>query len=134
MRPFTAVLLALSIVGPALAEDVAEPRSGTKFAVKDGDTFLLGVGLRTKTIAKVKVYAIGLYVADTAISGPLKRKAGSAERYRELVDGDFKKKVVMKFLRDVSTDQIRDAFRDSLKGAGGKAEVWISYFSDIRSG
>lgn len=50
------------------------------------------------------------------------------------MDGDFKKKVVMKFLRDVSTDQILDAFRDSLKGAGGKAEVWISYSSDICSG
>jgi hypothetical protein len=69
--------------------------------------------LRTKTIAKVKVYAIGLHAADTAISGPLKGKAGSAELYRELVNGDFKKKVVMKFLRDVSNDQIRDAFRDS---------------------
>lgn len=73
MRPFSAVLLALSIVGPTLAEDVAEPRSGTKFAVKDGDTLLLGVDLRTKTIAKVKVYAIGFYGADTAISGPLNR-------------------------------------------------------------
>jgi hypothetical protein len=134
MRRFIAVLLALSIVGPALAEDVAEPKSDTKFATKNGDTSLLGVGLRTKTIAKVKVYAIGLYVADAAISGPLRGKAGSAELYRELVNGDFKKKVVMKFLRDVSSDQIRDAFRESLKGAGGKTEAWISYFSEIRNG
>jgi hypothetical protein len=43
-------------------------------------------------------------VADTATSGPLKGKTGSAELYRELVNGDFKKKVVMKFLRDVSSD------------------------------
>jgi hypothetical protein len=55
-------------------------------------------------------------MADTAISGPLKRKAGSGELYRELVDGNFKKKVVMKFLRDVSTDQIRDAFWGLLEG------------------
>jgi Chalcone isomerase like len=68
MRRFIAVVLMLSIVGPGLAQDVAEPRSGTKFATKDGDTSLLGVGLRTKTIAKIKVYAIGLYVADTATS------------------------------------------------------------------
>jgi Chalcone isomerase-like len=129
-----AALLALSVVGPALAQDIVEPRSGAKFAAKDGDASLLGVGLRTKTIAKVKVYAIGLYVVDSAISGPLKGKAGTTELYRELVDGNFKKKVVMKLLRDVSTEQIRDAFRDSLKGVGGKTDVWVGYFNDIRSG
>ena len=134
MNRLIAALLALSVVGPALAQDVVEPRSGAKFAEKDGDASLLGVGLRTKTIARVKVYAIGLYVADSAISGPLKGKAGTTELYRELVDGDFRKKVVMKFLRDVSTEQIRDAFRDALKGVGGKADVWIGYFNDIRSG
>jgi len=134
MNRLVVALLVLSLGAPALAQDVAEPRSGVKFASKDGDTSLLGVGLRTKTIAKVKVYAIGLYVADSAISGPLKSTAGTAELYHELQNGDFRKTIVMKFLRDVSTDQVRDAFRDSLKGVGGKTEVWISYFNDIRSG
>jgi chalcone isomerase-like protein len=136
MNRFIAVLLVLSVVRPALAQahDVIEPKSGAKFAAKDGDTSLLGVGLRTKTILKVKVYAIGLYVADSAASGPLKGKFGSAVFYRELVSGDFKKMVVMKFLRDVSTDQIRDAWREVLKGAGGRADAWIGYFNDIRSG
>ena len=134
MNRLIVALLVLSVVSPALAQDVVEPKSGAKFASNDGDASLLGVGLRTKTIAKVKVYAIGLYVADSAISGPLKGKAGTTELYRELVNGDFKKKIVMKFLRDVSTGQIRDAFRDSLKGAGDKTDVWINYFSDIRSG
>jgi chalcone isomerase-like protein len=134
MKQLLAALFVLSVVGSALAQEVIEPRSGTKFAVKDGDTSLLGVGLRTKTIAKIKVYAIGLYVADTAISGPLKGQAGTPDLYRELVNGDFKKKVVMKFLRDVSTDQIRDAFKDSLKGTGSNTDVWITYFNDIHSG
>jgi len=128
-----ALLLIFFAVGPALAQEIAEPKTGTKFAVKDGDTSLLGAGLRTKTIAKVKVYAIGLYVADSALVGPLKGKAG-ADLYGELVNGDFKKTVVLKFVRNVSTDQIRDAFRDSLKGAGSKAEPWIAYFNDLRSG
>jgi len=129
-----ALLLALSVAGPALAQEIAEPKTGTKFIVKDGNTSLLGVGLRTKTIAKVKVYAIGLYVADSALAGSLKRKAGTADLYRELVDGDFRKKVVLKFLRNVSTDQIRDAFRDSLKGEGNKTELWVAYFDDVRTG
>jgi hypothetical protein len=133
-RLFAALFVLSVLVGPVFAQDISEPRSGAKLAVKEGDTSLLGIGLRTKTMLKVKVYVIGLYVADSAISGPLKGKAGTPELYRELVNGDFKKTVVMKFLRDVSTDQIRDAFRDSLKSAGDKAEGWISYFSDIRSG
>ena len=136
MNRLLGVLLVLSVLGlgPVQGQEVAEPKSGTKFAAKDGDSVLLGVGLRTKTFAKIRVYAIGLYVGDAATAGPLKGKAGTAEVYRELVEGDFKKKVVMKFLRDVSSDQIRDAFRDSLKGAGGKTETWISYFNEIHSG
>ena len=134
MKHLLAFLFALFIFVPTFAQDVAEPKSGTKFAAKDGDTSLLGVGLRTKTFAKVKVYAIGLYVADAEIAGPLKGKAGTPELYRQLVAGDFKKKVVMKFLRNVSKDQIQEAFRDSLKGSGGKAEDWIAYFGEVRSG
>jgi Chalcone isomerase-like len=129
-----AVLLGFFLTCYSTAQEIVEPRSGTKFATKEGDTSLLGVGLRTKTIAKVKVYAVGLYVADSAISGPLKGKAGSSDLYRELVNGDFKKMVVMKFLRDVSTSQIRDAFSESMKGAGGQSQEWINYFTDIRSG
>ena len=90
--------------------------------------------MRTKTFAKVKVYAIGLYVANSAISGTLKAKAGTADFYRELQNGDFKKTIVMKFVRSVSTDQIRDGFRDSLKGVGGRTDEWVSYFSGLRSG
>lgn len=127
-----AVLMVLA-AGTALAQEVTEPRSGVKFAAKREDTSLLGVGLRTKTFAKVKVYAIGLYVADTSIAGPLKGKAGSPELYTELVNGDFKKTIVMKFVRDVSTSQIRDAFHESLKG-GGKTDDWINYFTDTKSG
>ena len=130
----TIVMLLICTVGLALGEDIVDSRSGTRFATKDEDTSLFGIGLRTKTIAKVKVYAIGLYVADSAIAGPLKDKAGKPELYRELVAGDFKKRVVLKFVRDVSAEQIRDAFRDVLKGTGAKGEEWISYFTDFRSG
>jgi hypothetical protein len=134
MKRLLAILFVLFVIGSTLAQEVTEPKSGVKFAVKDGDTSLLGAGLRTKTMLKVKVYAVGLYVADSAIAGPLKGKAGTGELYRELVDGNFKKKLVMKFLRDVSAEQIRDAFRESLKGAGSKTDLWVNYFGDVRSG
>jgi hypothetical protein len=41
----------------------------------------------------------------------------------------------MKFVRDVSTDQIRGAFRESLKGAeGAKVDLFVGYFSDTKVG
>jgi len=128
------LLFLFAAVPAALAQQIAEPKTGAKFAAKDQDASLLGVGLRTKTMLKVKVYAIGLYVADSALAGPLKGKAASPDLYRELVTGDFPKKVVMKFVRDVSTSQIRDAFHESLANAGPKAQEWINYFNEIRSG
>jgi hypothetical protein len=134
MKRLLVVLLFISLIVPAMAQDIIEPKSGVKFTAKDGDTSLLGVGLRTRTIAKVKIYAIGIYVADAEIAGPLKGKAGTPDLYRQIVAGDFKKKVVMKFLRNVSKDQIREAFRDSLKGLGVKTDGWIAYFNDVQSG
>ena len=128
------VFLLLLLAVPALAQEIAEPKTGVKFTAKDQDASLLGVGLRTKTMLKVKVYAAGLYVADSALGDPLKGKASSPDLYRDLVAGNFPKKVVMKFVRDVSTSQIRDAFRESLGNAGPKAEEWINYFAEIRSG
>jgi Chalcone isomerase-like len=131
-RWLTAGLLLVSIAGLGAAQDITEAKSGLKFAVKDGDMTLLGAGLRTKTMLKVKVYAIGLYVADSAIAGTLKGKAETPALYAELVNGDFKKQVVMKFVRGVSKDQIQDAFHETLNG--GKADVWIQYFGAIHSG
>ena len=40
----------------------------------------------------------------------------------------------MKFVRDVSASQVREAFQDALKGVGGKTNEWVAYFGDIRSG
>jgi hypothetical protein len=133
MKHLTAVLL-LCLVVHALAQEVTEPRSGVKFAAKEGDATLLGTGLRTKTMLKVKVYAIGLYVSDAAVSGPLKGKAATPDLYRELLSGNFKKYVVMKFVRDVSAGQIRDAFRESMREAGPRVEDWLNNFNDLRSG
>jgi len=132
-RLIIAALLMVSMAGAAPAQEVVEPKSGVKFATKDGDTILLGAGVRTKTVLRVKVYAAGLYVADAAVAGPLKGKPGTPDLYKELVNGDFKKMIVMKFVRDVSTDQIRDAFHESLKGAGA-VDQWINYFTGVKSG
>ena len=134
-RPAT-LLLALALAAPAVAQEIAEPKSGVKFAAKSGDMSLLGVGLRTKTMLKVKVYAVGLYVADSALAGPLaahKGKANTPAFYKELVWGDFGKQIVMKFTRGVSTDQIRGAFRETLQGTS-KLDQFLGYFGETKEG
>jgi hypothetical protein len=138
MRSIVAVFLAGSLVGTAVAQEIAEPRSGVKFAPKMGPTSLLGLGVRTRMMGRVKVYAAGLYVADSALTGPLapyKGQTSAPAFYQALVSGDFEKAIVLKFVRDVSTDQVRDAFRDSLKSANGaKVDLLLSYFNDTKNG
>jgi hypothetical protein len=133
-----AVLVSLSIASIAPAQEVKEPRSGVSFAEKDGSSSLLGTGVRTRTMLKVKVYAIGLYVDDAALSGPLaahKGKGASPELYRDLVWGDFPKHVVLKFTRDVTTSQIQGAFREALPAADkARVDAFVSYFGDTKVG
>jgi hypothetical protein len=87
---------------------------------------------------KVKVYAVGFYVADSALAGPLaahKGKLGTPAFYRDLVGGDFSKQITMKFTRDLSAGQIQGAFRDTLGAAeGSKVELFVRFFPDLKSG
>ena len=125
-------------VEPAAAQDVTEPGSGVKFAAKKGDLSLLGVGLRTRTIFQVKVYAIGLYVADSALAGPLaahKSAPASPALYRDLVRGDFPKELHLKFVRDVDQSAIQEAMRESLGGADkARLDGFVAYFPAIKTG
>ena len=138
MRTPALLLTACCFASFAAAEDVKEPKTGVSFAAKDGSSSLMGVGLRTKTMLKVKVYAIGLYVDDAALAGPLaahKGKTSSPEFYRDLVWGDFSKHVVLKLVRDVSTSQIQGAFREALPGANqARVDAFASYFGDTKVG
>ena len=134
---FAYILLSLSIPTGTIQE-VIEPGSGVRFAVKRGDLSLLGVGVRTRTWFKVKVYAIGLYVADSALSGPLavhKGTLGNPAFYKDLISGDFPKEVRLKFTRDVSRGAIQEAMREALTGANrARIDTLVSYFPEIKAG
>jgi hypothetical protein len=133
LRQLALALLAFALAVPVHA-DVAEPRTGVQFPEKIGDMSLLGIGLRTKTILKVKVYAVGLYVADAALAGPLKGKSGP-DLYRELVWGDFPKEIHLRLVRDVSASQMQEAIREALEKADkARTDQFASYFGDIKTG
>ncbi len=133
------VVLALAEAGAAADLTWTEPKSGAAFDVsKDGMT-LLGAGLRVKKVLfTFKAYAVGLYVDDAALSGPLaafKGRTSSPEFYQALQTGDFRKEVVLKFLRNIGQKTIQDAMRESLAGADPKTlDQFIAYFPQVKEG
>ncbi len=141
MHRFIAVaaLVAFGLAGAASAQTWTEPKSGAAFAVKKDDLTLLGGGLRVKKMVfTFKAYAIGFYVSDAAIAGPLaafKGKTTSPEFYKELQTGDFKKEAVLRFMRNLSQSRIQEAMREALVGAEPKVlDQFISYFPELKEG
>jgi hypothetical protein len=133
VRTAAAVALVLALAAPSLQADVTEPKSGAAFPDRVGEMSLLGVGLRTKTMLKVKVYALGLYAADSSLPA-LKGKSGDALA-NELVWGDYPKQITMKFLRDLSADQIRGAFDEVLGHTdAAKRQAFLAYFGELKTG
>ena len=141
MNRFIAVaaLVTLGAVESASAQTWTEPKSEVAFPVKKEDMTLLGGGLRVKKIVfTFKAYAVGFYVSDAAVAGPLaafKGKTTSPEFYLALQTGDFKKELVLRFLRNLSQDRIQGAMRESLEGADVKLlDQFVSYFPELKEG
>ncbi len=133
-----AALVAIA-AATARAQSWTEPKSGTSFEVKRDGMTLLGAGLRVKKILfTFKAYAVGLYVDDAALAGPLaayKGKTGSPELYSALQTGDFKKELVLKFLRTLGQNRIQEAMREALVGADAKTlDQFVSYFPEVKEG
>ncbi len=129
----------LAAAGSAPAETWTEPKSGTAFEVRKDGMTLLGAGLRVKKILfTFKAYAVALYVDDAALAGPLaayRGKTASPEFYQALQTGDFRKEVVLHFLRNLGQSRIQDAMRESLAGADPKLlDQFISYFPEVKEG
>jgi hypothetical protein len=142
MKTTLSVAVALALSASAVtapAQTWTEPKSGTAFEVKRDGMTLLGAGLRVKKIVfTFKAYAVGLYVDDAALAGPLaayKGKTSSPEFYQALQTGDFRKQAVLRMLRTLSQDRIQSAMRESLAGADPKLlDQFISYFPRVKEG
>lgn len=115
------IVLALGIASALGAQELAEPQTGVRFPLTSQGQALLGLGLRVKKVAfvKVKVYVVGLYVSEAVLSGPLAAHRGhpaSPELFRDLVWGDFDKHLVLRFVRDLERERIQTAMRSALAG------------------
>ena len=122
-------LLAQDDAAPAHEETYVEPKSKVEFPVKlpvkgsDQPHYLLGAGVRTKTIFGVKVYAVGLYVEPSAARKALQVYRNAQAKNLEknpkvaesLLQGDFGKTLRLVMTRDVDAEDMREAFEDSLE-------------------
>jgi len=135
------ILAVLATLPVTAQQRIAEPKTGVEFDVQADGRSLLGVGLRVKKILfiKAKVYAVGLYVADTALAGPLAihaGKLGTPAFYQDLVWGDFDKQLTLKFVRDVDQKKIQGAMCEALEGKTDAKllDRFVSYFPEIEKG
>ncbi len=113
----------------AAPETVREPESGVTFPLAlspPGSAtphWLMGTGIRQRTIFRVKVYAFGLYVDADAARTALADFAGATvealrrdERFtRRLLDLDFGMALRLVMTRTVSGGDVADAFDEALR-------------------
>lgn len=128
-RGALALLFACSLLATSAQAATREPSTGKSFE----DRFtppgasealdLLGVGVRTKTFLKVKVYAAGLYADTSALRetlSPFKGRApadlakDAAVKKAMLGDG-FEKSVRLVMARDVDGEDMAEAFSESVE-------------------
>ena len=91
---FLSLFTILFFVNTTYAKDLA----GLEFEDKQENLILNGLGIRKATVFKVKVYVAGLYL-ESQSANPV-----------EIINSAQNKKIVMKFLRDVSSKKIRNAY------------------------
>lgn len=146
----TAPLLLIA-VALLQATEVTESNTQVKFPVElqvaTGVQALTGTGVRTRTIAKVKVYAFGLYVDQTGARSALAawrgKKAADLSKdqtfYDALTKGSFPMTLRLVMTRDVSGEQMGSALSEALgsRMTGNKEalDTFRGFFtSDLKKG
>jgi Chalcone isomerase-like len=122
MKSISIFALILCLTAPFLLyAEFKEPKTGVGFSEtmnQEGtDLMLAGAGVRSKMM--VKVYAGALYLDSAAKSAlePMKHKASKPDQslYDAISDSNFGKLFLLHFVRDVESDKITEAFRESLE-------------------
>ncbi len=104
-----ASILFCSSASAATCPDVKFP---AKVVIAGNDLVLNGIGLRKATFLSIKVYVAGLYLPETS---------GNSEK---ILATDQSWKLVLHFVRDVDSEDIRDAFTEGFEDAtDGKIEA-----------
>lgn len=102
-------LMGLLALAPLAHADTCGGVTMTPTVTVDGTTLTLnGMGIREATVFNVDVYVAGLYVEHRGTDGAALARA------------DEKKRLVMRFVRDVGRDDLVEAFNEGFqRNAGG---------------
>jgi hypothetical protein len=102
----------LLIGGPAQAEECKGTGvSHADTAKVNGKSLVLnGMGIREATALNINVYVAGLYMPSLT------------QDASKVINDDVEKKLVLHFVRDVSTDEIAGAWREGMQKNGGLPE------------
>ena len=122
-------LIALTVLSPVTAATIADVNFDDKVTVGDKELVLNGMGLRTATAFKVKVYAIGLY---------LENKSSDAEAIMASAEN---KRITMNFLHKVSADELSggwtEGFENNTKDISGIKDQIAKFnasMKDVKTG
>lgn len=110
-RPLLLAALTLFAAVPAHARECADVRFADRVTVEGRNLVLNGLGIREATVFNVNVYVAALYVEQ--------RSNNAAQ----ILASDTKKRLVLRFVRDVDRDEIVGAFREGFQHAGGGAAL-----------
>ncbi len=115
-----AASLLLAAIGPARGATLAGVQLPDTVTVDDAPLVLNGMGLRQATALRVKAYVGGLYLEQRS-SDPA-----------TVIDSRQRKRVTMKFLRDIDRRNLTSHWAESLRNVGGKAmEPSITRFTSL---
>jgi len=109
MKKWTVLFLGFLISAFANAAEVGGVKLEDKVSLSGTDLVLNGAGIRSKAFFKVYVGALYLTQKQTSLSGVLGLKTA--------------RRVQMTLLRDLTADQLVDAFNDGLSDNHSKAEM-----------
>jgi hypothetical protein len=123
------VLTTLGVPAAAHAATLADVSFPDQATVGGKAVVLNGLGLRTATMLKVKVYVIGLYL-ESKSSDP-----------RAIIESSENKRIAMHFVHDVTAEKLRGGWTDGFEDntgdvAGIKDEIakFNASMRDVKSG
>jgi len=114
------LLLTFLAVAPAEARKLAGVTMPDTVVVDGATLKLNGMGLRAATALRVKAYVGGLYLEQPTHDAAT------------VIDSQQRKRVTMKFLRDIDRERLTGGWAESLRKVGGKTlEASIAEFTSI---
>jgi hypothetical protein len=107
-------VLALGLASPALARECEGVEFPNAVTVDGTRLTLNGMGVREATVLNVNVYVAALYVENRSRDGAA------------IAAAEEKKRLVLRFVREVEGSDIRDAFAEGFRQAGGGDQAAIT--------